>query len=63
VEGGRLGRPCGPGALRAQSEKTSCGFAAIPIFVETWHRGLSTALCRRSRVDGLAGYLQNEVVA
>src|SRR5829696_7393102 len=30
VEGGRLGRPCGPGALsRAISEKPTCGYAAI----------------------------------
>jgi hypothetical protein len=33
VEGGRLGRPCGPGApSRAISENPTCGCAAIPHF-------------------------------
>jgi hypothetical protein len=29
MEGGRLGRPCGPGALRAQLENPGCGCTAI----------------------------------
>jgi hypothetical protein len=32
VEGGRLGRPCGPGALRARSEKTSLRLCRLSHF-------------------------------
>jgi hypothetical protein len=30
VEDGRFSRPYGPGALRAQSQKPTCGYAATP---------------------------------
>jgi len=47
-----LGRPCGPGARRARSEKPICGFAAIPAFqveASTYFHAVGT--CRMGRED------------
>jgi hypothetical protein len=53
VEGGRLGRPCGPGALRAQSQKPTCGCAANSRFS-----------CRRlCQAAGVTGRFVSSVVS